>query len=97
MNRKQAIKLIQEIEEECKDITGRSLVLISPDPDNALSAGYLVQIKAKLDASKLRCIETVAQVNECSVKNEPENKSIFIYKPKGRPKKPQDNSGSPSM
>jgi hypothetical protein len=79
VNRKEAISLIKEIEDECKDIVGRSFVLVKPVLGDPKAAGYKVQVKAEFKANRSLCIEVIANRLGYSVENEPEKKTITIF------------------
>ncbi len=82
MNRQEAINLIQEIDDECKDIVGRSFLLVKPNPNDPIAAGYQVTVKAKFEGDQPFCIRLIAGRCGYSVKNEPENKALTIFEPK---------------
>ncbi len=79
MNRKEAINLIQEIEEECKDIVGRSFMLIKPKLDDPKAAGYRVQVKGEFKGNRSLCIEVIASRFGYLVENEFEKKTITVF------------------
>lgn len=81
MNRENAINLIAELEDECKEISGRSFMLIRPDSKNNRVSGYQIRIKAKLTETKLRCIETLAAQYGYFLLNQPEKETLVIYEP----------------
>jgi hypothetical protein len=86
MNRVEAIGLIKEIDEDCKDIVGRSFVLVKPTLDDPKAAGYKVQVKAEFKGNRSLCIEVIANHLGYSVENEPEKKTITIFEPFERKK-----------
>jgi hypothetical protein len=79
MNRTEAISLIKEIDEECKDIVGRSFMLVKPTLGDPKAAGYQVQVKAEFKGNRSLCIEVIANRLGYSVENEPEKKTITIF------------------
>ncbi len=81
LNREEATKLIREIDEECKEIRGSSIMLMEPNQSSIDSEGYQVHIKMKADWKRLRCLETIAEQYGYAVKNEPDKERIVIYNP----------------
>jgi hypothetical protein len=49
VNRQEAIKLIQEINQECKSIRGTSIMLKTPEETEIDSKGYQVHLIMKAD------------------------------------------------
>ncbi len=91
MNRQEAINLIQEIDAECKDIVGRSFMLVKPNLNDPLAAGYQVRVKAKFEGDQALCIQVIANRLGYSVKNEPEKRALTVFEPregKGRKARP---------
>ncbi|MGD6850425.1 MAG: hypothetical protein ACQCN6_00010 [Candidatus Bathyarchaeia archaeon] len=84
LKRDEAIRIIQEIDEECKDIRGSSLMLMEPNQSSVLSKGYQVHIKMKVTPSRLRCVETIAQQYGYQVNVSSDNWLVIIYRPTKR-------------
>ncbi len=87
--------LIKEIDHECKDIRGTSILLIEPNPEDPLSRGYQVQIKMKATPARLRCLRTIAEQYGQKVNVAEDNWSVTIYSPKKEEKQPE--SGQAQM
>ncbi len=97
MKREEATKLIKEIDEECRDIRGTSLLLMAPNESDILSHGYQVHIKMNADWKKLRCLQTIAEQYGYVVKNEVERGTVVVYRPmKQKSAIPQQNPAMPS-
>ena len=79
MNRNEATKLILEIDEECKDIRGSSILLMESTDSKKDSDDYQVHIKMKTDWKRLRCLETIAEQYGYIVKSEPEEWRVIIF------------------
>lgn len=91
MNRKQAVSLIKEINEECESIRGTSIMLKLPEESDVLSKGYQVHLIMKTDLAKMRCLEVVAGQYGYVVKCNPDRWLVIIYKPEqGHPKTSDD-------
>ena len=95
MKREEAVRLIKEIDEECRDIRGSSILLMAPDESNIHSRGYQVHIKIKADWSRLRCLQTITEQYGYIVKNEPDQSLVVIYTPPQQPQKTQDTTKPP--
>jgi hypothetical protein len=81
LNRREAISLIQEINEECESIRGTSIMLKLPQETDILSKGYQVHLIMKATRQKLQCLEAVAGQYGCAVKSDPKKWLITIYRP----------------
>lgn len=93
MNREQATKLLKEIDEECRDIRGSSILLMGPNETNILSHGYQVHIKMKADWKRLKCLQTIAEQYGYDVKNDPENSLVIVYRSMERKKAEEQAKG----
>jgi hypothetical protein len=82
VDRAEAVNLIREIDRECKDIRGTSIMLMEPDPNDALAKGYRVQIRMKATPMRLRCLKTVAGQYDLQVNVAADNWLVTIYTPK---------------
>ncbi len=87
MNRVEAVNLIKEIDQECKDIRGTSLLLLEPDPNDQQSLGYKVNIKMKATPMRIRCLRTIAEQYGLRVDVAQDNWSVTIYRPREAEKK----------
>ncbi len=82
MNRVEAVNLIKEIDQECKDIRGTSLMLLEPDPNDQHSSGYKVNITMKATSMRLRCLQTITEQYGLKVDVAQDNWSVTIYRPR---------------
>jgi hypothetical protein len=81
LNRSEAISLIREIDEECKNIRGTSIALMEPNPHDPLAKGFQVYIKMKVTRIRLRCLTTIAEQYGYKVRVAPDNWLVTIYRP----------------
>ncbi len=81
VNRKEATNLIQEIQAECKNIRGTSIMLMEPSESNLLSKGFQVKIKMKATQSNLQCLRIIAQQYGYEVHVGDDNWSVTILRP----------------
>ena len=79
MNREQAVTVIKEIFEHCRLIEGKSLKLLPPKGNDALSDTYQIHIHADSDQILTSCVETVAQEHKLAVKKT--DGFLIVYKP----------------
>jgi hypothetical protein len=84
VNRQQAISLIEEIDAECKEIVGRSFMLVKPEEHDELAAGYQVRVKALFDERKIQCIQTLLAQYGYKLRSEPEIGSVLIFEPRSK-------------
>ncbi len=81
VNRREAIGLIEEINQECESIRGTSIMLKLPEETDILSKGYQVHLIMKATRQKLHCLEVVAGQYGYVVKSDPERWLVMIYRP----------------
>jgi len=92
LNRKEAVSLIREIDVECKNIRGTSIILLEPSESNLLSKGYQVHVKMKATPTRLQCLRVIAGEYGCAVNVGEDNWSVVIYRPPGKGK-PETETG----
>jgi hypothetical protein len=85
LNRQEAVNLIREIDAECRDIRGTSLMLMEPSKENPLSKGYQVYIKMKATPSRLKCLRIIAEQYGYKVNVSEDNWLVIIYRPMHKP------------
>lgn len=81
LNRQEAVSLIREIDAECRDIRGTSILLMEPNRENPLSKGYQVHIKMKATPSRLKCLRIIAEQYSYKVNVSEDNWLVIIYRP----------------
>ncbi len=79
MDREEAVTVIKEIFERCRFIEGRSLKLLPPKENNALSDTFQVHIDAREDGLLISCITNVAKKHKLDVRCE--KGYCIVYKP----------------
>jgi len=79
LNREQAVNVIKQIFDQCSYMEGRSLKLMAPKENNALSHTYQIHIQTRDNKTLKSCIETVAKKNGLEVKQTDD--LVIIYKP----------------
>ena len=79
MNRKQAVTLIQEIFDKCQQIEGKSIKLLPPKDNNALTNTYQIHIETKNDEVLVSCITNVAEKHNLAVRCK--DGFCIVYKP----------------
>jgi hypothetical protein len=80
VNRREAIELIREINEECENIRGTSIMLKTPKETDILSKGYQVHLIMEATTPRIRCLEVVARQYGYAIKIEPERFLVIVYK-----------------
>jgi hypothetical protein len=70
MNRKQAVNVIKEISEQCQLLEGKSIKLLPPKDNDALSNTFQVHIQVSDDPDPIlvSCIENIAEKYNLSTK-----------------------------
>lgn len=84
MNKQEATILLKELLEECS-LDSNSFVLVEPNPQNKLSVGYTIRIKAILDNDCRLQLRRLTKKHDLAVIEE--KSEITIYKP------PADRAG----
>jgi hypothetical protein len=82
LDRAEAVNLIREINRECKNLRGTSIMLMEPDPNDQFGAGYRVQVRMKATPMRLRCLKTIAEQYDLKVNVAQDNWLVTIYTPK---------------
>jgi hypothetical protein len=80
MNKKEAKTFEKKVLTECK-IDPQSSILVEPNPEDTLSTGYKVQIKAVMQNECRLRLKEITKKNDLAIKGE--DNQIIIYKPKG--------------
>lgn len=68
MNREKAVSLIKQIFEQCSSIEGKSISLLPPKGNDALSDTYQVHIQTRNDDRLISCITNIASEHNLDVK-----------------------------
>jgi len=79
MDRAQAVQILKRIFEECDWVEGKSIKLMPPKENNALSNTFQIYIRANSDEIVPTCLETIAKENNLMV--EQKDDFIIVYKP----------------
>jgi hypothetical protein len=81
MNREQAINIIKQIFDKCKDVEGKSIKLMPPQENSALSNTFQIHIQTSNMTNDIiqTCVEDIAEKNNLSVKVK--NGWLIMYKP----------------
>ena len=79
MDREQAVSVLKQLFEQSDWIQRKSLKLMPPKANNALSNTFQIHIKTNGDDIVPRCIRTIASQNGLTVKQK--DGFIIIYKP----------------
>ncbi|MGO8806730.1 MAG: hypothetical protein ACLQO7_09060 [Candidatus Bathyarchaeia archaeon] len=79
MNREQAVNIIKQIFEQCRFIEGKSLKLLPPKGNDALSNTYQIHVQVNSDALLADCIEGIAGKHNLAVTRK--NGYCIVYKP----------------
>jgi hypothetical protein len=79
MNRKQAVSVIKELFERCQFIEGKSLKLLPPKGNDALSNTYQVYVQVNSDNLLASCMEDIAKERNLAVMCK--DGYCIIYKP----------------
>ncbi|MCW4001457.1 MAG: hypothetical protein NWE93_14590 [Candidatus Bathyarchaeota archaeon] len=94
MNRTEAVNLIREINDECQDIRGTSIMLMEPTKKNPLSKGYQVHLVMKATPQRLKCLQIVAEQYGCKVHVSEDKWTVIVYRPMKTPQ--AINAASPA-
>ena len=81
MKRRQAMNVIKEISEQCPYLEGKSIKLLPPKDNDALSNTFQVHIQVSDDPSPIlvSCIETTAEKHNLATKRIDDY--LIVYKP----------------
>jgi hypothetical protein len=79
MNREQAVNIIKEIFEVCHAIEGKSLKLLPPQQDSALSHTFQIHVEIREDLAIHVCVENIANRHKLATKLTKD--WLIIYKP----------------
>ena len=78
MNKQEASILLKDLLEDC-GLDSNSFVLVEPNPQNKLSVGYTIRIKAILDNDCRLQLRRLTKKHDLAVIEE--KSEIIIYKP----------------
>jgi hypothetical protein len=81
MNKQEASTFLKELLTKCK-MDSNSFILIEPNPEDTLSTGYKVRIKAILNNECRQQIREITKKHDLAVIEE--QIQIIIYKPKSK-------------
>ncbi len=79
MNREQAVTVIKNIIDRCQAVEGKSLKLLPPQANNALSYTFQIHIETSGDTMITGCVQSIAKKHNLSVK--PIDRWLVVYKP----------------
>jgi hypothetical protein len=79
VDKKQASKFLKTLLTECK-LDSNSYVLVDPAPEDALSTGYKIKVKAIMDNDCRQQIKRITKKHNLAVSEEQDQ--IVVYKPK---------------
>ncbi len=79
MNREQAVNVIKQILEQCQFIEGKSLKLLPPKGNDALSNTYQIHIQVNSDEFLTSCVENVAKQHNLALMCK--DGYCIVYKP----------------
>ena len=79
MNREQAVSVIKQIFEKCRYSEGKSIKLMPPKDNNALSNTFQIHIQTARNEMLISCIEEVAKQNNLAVNQK--DGLLIVYKP----------------
>lgn len=79
MDREQAVSVIKHIFEKCNQMQGKSMKLMPPKENNALSNTFQIHIQTSDDEILKSCIKSIAKENGLSVKQK--DSLLIVYKP----------------
>ncbi len=79
MNRLQAVTIIKQIFNRCQRIEGKSIKLLPPKENNALSKTYQIHIQTRNDEILIACIKGIAEENRLAIKKK--DSLLIVYKP----------------
>ncbi len=82
LDRQEAITVLKEINGKCDGYFEKGFVLKSPSPDDELSQGYQLHIKADFDESHVKCIKPIVEKHKLEMANEQTIETLVIYKPR---------------
>ena len=80
MNRHEAVTCLREINDTCQNMSPDSVTLFHSKPDDPLSTGYQVHIKAVLDSETKQQVRSITEKHSLALKEEKEK--VVIYQPK---------------
>ena len=80
MKRHEAVTCLREINDTCKNMSPDSVTLFYSKPDDQLSTGYQVHIKAVLDSETKQQVRRITEKHSLALKEEKEK--VVIYQPK---------------
>ncbi len=64
----------------CGGLNEEAFILVPPNPDDVLSHGYQLHIKAGIRQQQLSCIKQLTSAKKLSITREPEKRLIVIYR-----------------
>lgn len=79
MNREQAVNVIKQIFEQCRFIEGKSLKLLPPKGNDALSNTYQIHIQVNSDELLAACVDDIAKKHNLVVMRK--DGYCVMYKP----------------
>jgi hypothetical protein len=82
MNREQAVNIIKEIFDQCETVEGKSIKLMPPKDNNALSNTFQIHIQLNHSASDElveTCVKYIAEKHKLAV--EAKNGWLIMFKP----------------
>ncbi len=79
MNKQEASTFLKTLLSECK-LDSNSFILLEPIPEDALSTGYKIRIKAIMDNDCRQYIKGITKKHDLAVVEE--QNQIIVYKPK---------------
>jgi hypothetical protein len=81
MNRRQAVNIVKEISEQCQLLEGKSIKLLPPKDNDALSNTFQVHIQVSDDPDPIlvSCIESIAEKYNIATKQV--EGYLILYKP----------------
>ncbi len=80
VNREQAVTIIKQIIDNCHAIEGKSIMLMPPKGNDALSHTYQIHIRTCSSGEVIEpCVRTIAKEHNLAVKVQ--NDLLIIYKP----------------
>lgn len=79
MNREQAVNVIKQVFEQCRYIEGKSIKLMAPKENNALSNTFQIYIHIGNEDLLPTCVKNIAKENDLAVKQK--DGYLIVYKP----------------
>ncbi len=79
MDRKQAVYVLKQLFEQCDWIEGKSIKLMPPKENNALSSTFQIYIETNGDDVVPSCIRDIAKENGLNFKEK--DRCVIVYKP----------------